>query len=307
MAFSEKDIISFIIEKSSSPGVVVGAGKDDCACVSIGGKKLLLTSDIMFRSSHFPSALSLQSIARKAVVANISDLASMGSKPLYILLSLGIPRNYPHIRPLTQGFKATCKEYNTMIIGGDTKCSKELTISITAIGEARHNLLLRSNARAGDVIAVTGGIGSAFCGFHSLLNNKRTPHQLAGSFTHPKARVKEGMLLSKLPRAAAMDITDGLLYTASEISNASKVRIDIDSKLIPIPEPALAYSKKHNIPFKKLINTGEDYELLVSLSGRDFRRLKRKANLTRIGSVEKGKDLFLDGKKTGVKGYDAFG
>ncbi len=305
MVFSEKHIINFITNKAKhNKCILVSAGKDDCAVVKPTAKRMVFTSDIMFRGSHFPSKMAPAQRGRKAVVANISDLASMGALPKYLILSLGLPKNYPNTKRLIDGIMKTAFEYKTMIIGGDTKCSRELTISITAIGELSGEPLRRSNAKPEDVVAVTGAIGSAFCGLHALLNNNRTT--LIGSFTKPKARVKEGLILSKLERAASMDITDGLLYTASEIANASKVSIHMDSPVIPVLRSALDYSKKHNISFTELINTGEDYELLVCLSERNYDKLNKRAKLTKIGYVKKGKGVLLDGKKINAKGYDAF-
>jgi thiamine-monophosphate kinase len=308
MALSERKIIAKITEGMQNPAsVLIGAGADDAACVRFGNKTLVLTSDIMFESSHFPKKLSPESAGRKAVVANISDIASIGAKPLYILLSLGIPKKCPELDSFIRGIKKTCSEYGVAILGGDTKRARELTVSICAIGETDGNILARNNARSGDAVAVTGNIGSAFCGLHSLLNSKYAPPSLVRAFSNPGARAKEGHLLSHLsPRVAAMDITDGLLYTASEIARESKVKLEIDSKSIPVVPLARSYAKKNKLPFSSLINTGEDYELLVCLSENDFERLRNKLNLTKIGQAAKGKGVYLDGKKIDVKGYDAF-
>ncbi|MFH1471080.1 MAG: thiamine-phosphate kinase [Candidatus Micrarchaeota archaeon] len=308
MVFSERKIIASICKGiQNHASIMAGAGSDDAACVRIGNKTLVFTSDIMFGSSHFPKKLSLDAAGRKAVVANISDLASMGSEPLYIMISLGIPKSQKGLGSFIQGIKKACREYSAVIIGGDTKCSRELTVTICAIGRTDGNILARSNAKPGDVVAVTGNIGSAFCGLHSLLNNKKINRSLSFAFINPKARVTEGRLLSHLsPRVAAMDITDGLLYTASEIARESKVGIKLDSSQIPISKLAVEYANRNRIPFARLINTGEDYELCVSLSERDFERLKNKLNLTKIGRVVKGKGIWLDGKRIDAKGYDAF-
>ncbi len=309
MPFSERKIISRICNgMCNPPPVLIGAGLDDAACVKFGNRTMVLTSDIMFAGSHFPENLSPESAGRKAVVANISDLASMGATPLYVMLSLGIPKKCPGLDSLIRGIKKTCLEYDVAILGGDTKCSRELTVSICAIGETDGNILARNNARPRDIVAVTGSIGSAFCGLHSLVNSRSAPSSLVRAFSNPRARVNEGHLLSHLsPRVAAMDITDGLLYTASEIARESKVGIEIEKKLIPVSKLASSYARRNKIPFSRLINTGEDYELLLCLSEKDFERLKHKLNITRIGRVVRGKGVYLDGERIETKGYDAFG
>ena len=310
MAFSERKIIAAALKGLTHPAqVLVGPGSDDAACVRVGGKILIFTSDVMFQSSHFPKKLPSESAGRKAVVANLSDLASMGATPRYIVIALGIPQKCPGLNSFIRGIKNTCREYGTSIIGGDTKCSGELTVSICAIGEitGKGKILTRNNARQGDIVAVTGNIGSAFCGLHSLLHGKKIHHGILHSFTHPHARINEGRLLSRsCSRAATMDITDGLLHTASEIARQSKVGIEIDSKLIPISPLARAYAKKHKISFNSLVNTGEDYELLVAMGEKDFERVKKRAKLKKIGRVVRGKGVFLDGEKTDTNGYDAF-
>ncbi len=310
MAFSERKIIAAALKGLTHPAqVLVGPGSDDAACVRVGSKTLVFTSDIMFESSHFPKKLFLESAGRKAVVANLSDLASMGAKPLYLIVALGIPKKYSGLDSLIRGIKNTSREYGTSIIGGDTKCSRELTVSICAIGEItrKGKILTRNNARPGDIVAVTGNIGSAFCGLHSLLHGKRIHPTILRSFTHPSARIGVGLLLSRsCPRVATMDITDGLLHTASEIARQSKVKIEIKSKLIPISPLARSYSKKNKIPFTKLINTGEDYELLVAMGEKDFERARKRANLREIGRVVKGEGVCLNGEKVKVEGYDAF-
>jgi thiamine-monophosphate kinase len=176
MGLSEKKIIGEICRDiGKHPSVIIPAGFDDTAAVNINKKTLVFTSDIMFESTHFPKGMKPEEMGRKAVIANLSDIASMGAKPLYVLLSLGIPKNHGKIARLVLGITDACKEYGVVILGGDTKCSKELTISLCAIGEMKGRILARNNARAGDVIAVTGDIGSAFCGLHSMINHKSAP------------------------------------------------------------------------------------------------------------------------------------
>ncbi|MFH0817848.1 MAG: thiamine-phosphate kinase [Candidatus Micrarchaeota archaeon] len=308
MAISERKIIASICKGIKNPQeVLIGASKDDAACIRAGTKILAITSDIMFANSHFPKKMPLASIGRKAVVANISDLASMGAKPKYLVLSLGIPRGFTGLSRVILGIKKTCAKYGAIIIGGDTKRSRELTISICAIGEIEGRTLTRNNAKSGDVVAVTGNIGSAYLGLHSLLYNKSASRLLVNAFNNPKARVEEGLILSRFSsRASAMDITDGLLYTASEIARESKVGIKIDPKLITISRLAKIYAKKNKISFTHLINTGEDYELLVCLSENDFKKLNKRAGLIRIGKVIKSKGVYLDNNPISERGYDAF-
>ena len=103
-----------------------------------------------------------------------------------------------------------------------------------------------------------------------------------------------------------MDVSDGLLFTCSEIARLSKVRIDVESLSIPISGEVRDYCAANKIPIERLLDWGEDYALVFAMSRRDFERLYRKAGLVCIGFASKGSGLYVDGRKTSARGYDAF-
>lgn len=327
--FTERELVKKITSKLfAKKNVLVRAGEDDAAVIEIGGRKLAFTTDIGFRATHFPRAMSFHEIGFKTIAANLSDLAAMGAKPECVLASVGIPSGMKveEVGELAKGMNEACEKYKASFVGGDTKKAKELTVAVCAIGEIVEGgrVLRRNNARAGDLVCVTGEIGNAVCGLRILLSNKngktntKTKNadeqnknqtaKLVRSFIQPIPRIREALILSSAcSRVAAIDCSDGLLFTAGEIAEASRVRIEIDRKKIPVSREAREYAKRNGLSKRDLLDAGEDYELVVCLSEKDFKRARKKGvKLRVIGRVEKGEGLLVDGKKVETKGYDAF-
>jgi thiamine-monophosphate kinase len=295
--------------------VLVGAGEDDAALISFCGRELVATSDIMFSSTHFPRGMKPEYIGSKVAVANISDLAAMGACPLATLFSFGVPPNFDvsELRRIIRGIDSACSKYHAPFVGGDTKKARELSICGVALGElGKGEALRRCNARAGDVVAVTGEIGNAALGLMMLLKGMKMRYpKLLNAFLKPEARVKEGRAIAKCKvGAAGMDITDGLLFSAGEIARMSRVCLSLDSSKIPVSREARKFAKEHNVRESYLLNSGEDYELLVTIKSREFYKAKEKVEavggeLIEIGKVKNGRRILLDGKKINATGYDS--
>ncbi len=326
----ERELVKKITGKLfAKSNVLVRAGEDDGAVVKIGRKKLVFTTDIGFRATHFPGRMSFREIGFKTVAVNLSDLAAMGAKPECVLASVGITKKMKEseVEELARGMNEACKKYNASFVGGDTKKAKELTVSVCTVGEMVEGgkVLSRNNARAGDLVCVTGEIGNAVCGLNILLShektrttnartknsneqNKNQTAKLVRSFVNPTPRIREALVLSEFcSRVAAIDCSDGLLFTAREIAEASRVRIEIDRKKIPVSKEAGEYARRNGLSESDLLDAGEDYELVACLSEKDFERARENGvKLFVIGRVESGSGLLVDGKKVESKGYDAF-
>jgi len=286
-----------------------GIKNEDAALVRRNGRLLAVTTDISLASSHSPRGLSYYDMGWRSAVSNLSDLAAVGAKPLAFLLAQGLPPAIAETASagIVKGARDACKLHGANYVGGDTKRAKEITLAGFALGELAGKPLLRTNARAGDVVCVSGAIGDAACGFHAVSKNKKAPARLRDAFFRPRALMHEGLLISKsTKRAACMDVSDGLLFTCSELARLSGVRLDIESLSIPISPEARAFAKVNSIPFSTLANFGEDYALVFSMSMRGFGRLCRPVGLVCIGMAGKGSGLFLDGRQMKVHGYDAF-
>ena len=277
---------------SNGAGVVTGIG-DDCAVVDIpAGKQLLLSTDTLLVNIHFRSNTIPEDVGYKALAVSLSDLAAMGATPAYATLNLSIPEyDSQWLEQFSAGFFEVASMFGVSLIGGDT-VRGPLAISVTVYGLAnKGESTLRSGARDGDGIFVTGTLGDAALGYlHSRLN---LDLQLADSeyleqrLNRPTPRVNAGMALQTLA-SAAIDISDGLLADLSHLLKASGVGATIELQTIPISP---VYRKVLNdVGWDLALTYGDDYELCFTIpqeSEIDFGELAIKAGVPvkRIGTV----------------------
>lgn len=298
------------IFKSGGP-VRIGIG-DDAAAIDIDDKKcLIVTTDMLVASVHFPPGTKPEQIGHKAVVVNLSDLAAMGAKPLGLVFSVALPKNLEvnFAKRIMEGMEAAAKEYGTYVVGGDLDESREITIAGTAFGLAdRDRLLRRSGAEDSDVLAVTGNFGAAAAGLKILLEKMpiRGHEKLTKAQLMPRARVKEGIALAESGYVkAAIDVSDGLSANLWHLSRESKVKLVVDMNKIPIDPLVKQFSHQHGLKVEEFaLFGGEEFELIFTVKRKNWdsieKTLKRLGTtITAIGSVEKGRGVFLrEGKKT---------
>lgn len=272
---------------------------DDAALINLGSQYLVATSDMLFKSTHFPDEMSHKQIGKKLVTVNASDLAAMGAKPIGIIISMGLPRDMllDEFEEMLEGILDNCLEYDMKLIGGDTNESHELTLCGTCLGIVqKENVLMKEGTQPGDIIAVTGSLGLAAAGFEVLFNrssvkdlNLDHKHNLLKHALNPKARVKEGILLANSGFVtSATDITDGLISEIDELINASShgIGITIHEELLPIPEEVLEVADKTSKdPLEFALYYGEDFELLLTVEKDAFEQIKEEIPLYEIGTV----------------------
>ncbi|WP_347552649.1 thiamine-phosphate kinase [Pseudalkalibacillus hwajinpoensis] len=301
--------------------LILGIG-DDAALYHIDSEwDEIACADTMVEGIHFKkSTMSPFQIGRKALAVNISDIAAMGGIPLFYLVSLSVPQNgwsSKQLREIYSGLKAIGDDYQMDMLGGDTVSTRsDLHISVTVIGKIeKGRKLLRNNARAGDVVFLTGPVGGSAAGLSSLLESRSKDSPYIHYHQEPNPRVKEGRILAKSGyRVSLNDVSDGIASESHEISEASGVSIVLEQDLIPAPEGFEAYSS-----FKRLnwmLNGGEDYELIGTVSEDNWEHLKQlfndhHASLYRIGYVEDQSPgvwtVYKDQKfKLDKKGYNHF-
>lgn len=296
---------------------------DDAALINLGEQYLVATSDMLFKSTHFPDEMSYNQIGKKVVTVNVSDLAAMGAKPIGIIISMGLPRDMllDEFEDLLEGILDMCSKYDMKLIGGDTNESKELTLCGTCLGIVqKQNVLMKNGAQPRDILAVTGPLGLAAAGFEVLFNknkfqdlNPNYKDHLLNHALNPKAKVNEGILLAKSGFiTSATDITDGLVSEIDELINASSHRIGIalNEEMIPIPEEVLEIaSRTAKDPLEFALYYGEDFELLLTVKKENFKEIEEKIHLHKIGNVTssgKIEILHKDGTKSIIKprGYE---
>ncbi len=303
-AIHEFDLIRTLQQRHSrhDPSVIRGIGDDAAIVTSGAGKWSLLTTDLLAEGIHFDlRTATMADIGFRAAVANLSDIAAMGGTPQYLLVSLAIPRTGANnqVHQLYRGMMAACRPHRVTLIGGDTSASANgWFINITLVGMVPpRKALLRSGARTGDLLYVTGTIGDALAGL-MLLNEppskKRPSHTaaistrhrqfLVGRHLHPTARLAEGQWLSAHRFAtSAIDLSDGLSGDLRHICEESHVGVELDLSALPLSPACRAYAAFRKLdPAALALTGGEDYELLFTLPPRRKAEVERAAKLHRF-------------------------
>ncbi len=249
---------------------------DDCAVLPDG---LLLTCDPVIEGVHFLPKTPARKIGWKAMARNLSDIAAMAGQPRSAVVSLGLRPTTPvrWVRELYAGMRAVAGKFGCEIVGGDTAHVRhEQFVVVTLLGHADRPVL-RSGAKVGDAVFVTGKLGGAF----------RSGKHL--TFT---PRIREAQWLAKNFRLHAMlDISDGLASDLCRLVEASRVGVEIFSNQIPGRLPGA-------------LTDGEDFELLFTVAARDAGPLRKK--FYEIGRVIRKPVVLLDGQPLQEKGYDHF-
>lgn len=290
---SETELIDWLrsrLAKDLPPGTI-GVGPDDCAHVPVANfERLAITTDTIHEGTHFTADTPAFDIGWKAAAVNISDLAASGCRPCWATVAACIRKGAgdPFARQLAEGLVQCAEAYDMRIIGGDTTSGDCCTtITVTAIGAPIANQpLLRSTAKAGDILVVTGALGGSSLGRH----------------LHPTPRLHEVTKILKLAAPhAALDISDGLALDLHRLARESKVGARLDAAAIPVsPDAATLAKSSGRTPLSHALRDGEDFELLFTLSPDDWPRLSDTwtdntdlAPLTAIGTITSGPEIVI--------------
>ncbi len=310
----ERALIAHISKILAGAGnnVVVGAGEDDCAVLKIGGEDyLLVTTDMLHRKTDFPLQMTARQIGWMSVAVNLSDLASKGARPIGVVMAMGIPSDteLEFIEDIMRGMDDCASKYGTQIIGGDTDSHDELTMSGTALGLVKKELLIRrSGARVGDMVCVTGIPGRA--GVALLALDKKMPagREILKALFEPVPRINEGMaLVESRSVTSMMDISDGLALSLHDMSKVSCVGFKIYEDKLPVL-PHVKWLDKEEL-LDAVVFTGGDFELLFTVPPDKLNGAKYVCKLTVIGEViEKGVFIERNGREEELKprGYEHF-
>ena len=303
--------------KIFNSNTIKGIG-DDAAVIDNGHSYNLLSTDMMVEGSHFDLTYTpLKHLGYKAVVSNISDIAAMNGKATHIVVSLAMSNRFSleAIEDLYVGILAACNLYKVDLIGGDTaSSSKGLIINIACYGEvAKEKVTYRSGCKEGDLLVVTGDLGSAYLGLHILEREKRIflekpdfrPDLEGNDYIiqrqlKPEARVDIVDILNGLNivPSSMIDISDGLSSEIQHLAKQSNVGFTIYEDKLPI-DP-IAYQRAIDLgidPTVAALNGGEDYELLFTVSQEHYEVLKKELDLSIIGhAVAEHEGLHLISK-----------
>jgi thiamine-monophosphate kinase len=242
--------------KTDPKQVLTGTG-DDCAVLRGEGKNhfLLFKTDIVVEGVHFTAKAKPEEIGRKALARALSDLAAMGATPLAAVITLGVPAKESAIRlsAIYRGMEMIAKKYGVNLVGGETTRAAQLFLNVALLGECRgYQPILRSTARAGDLIFVTGRLGATQKRHHLIF----------------EPRLAEGEWLAQHKLASSMmDLSDGLGADLPRLAEASQVGFELSFSAIP---------RTRGATLKEAVTDGEDYELLFTSAPSHVKTLKKK-------------------------------
>lgn len=267
---------------------------DDAAIITVeSNHKLVMTKDAMTSGVHFFPDDNPYKLAQKLLRTNLSDLAAMGAKPLYYMLALILPKETTEewVAEFCKGLAHDQNEFGIRLLGGDTVSHEgELTMSLTAFGTVLgDNKLLRSGAKTGDDIYVSGTIGDSSLGLEVIQNNIEDYEDLRNRYYIPNPRVELGQKLLGIA-SSCMDISDGLVQDLGHICSASNVGAEIRQDKIPLSQQALQLLEQQPELANRILSGGDDYELLFTVPQGKVGLLENLSGtpVTKIGTITEG-------------------
>lgn len=313
-------IKQFFTRSCTDQAVIIGVGDDSAIWRPRPDRDLAIAADMLVEGRHFFAEANPFDIGYKSMMVNISDMAAMGAIPVAATLCLALPAvDSTWLNAFADGFWSAANTYSVDLIGGDTTRGP-LTIAIQMWGELpKGQRLLRSTAQIGDDIWVSGTLGGAAVGLQFALGQMELEPELAGpclrKLHRPEARVELGVALLNLA-TAALDISDGLLADLGHILEASGVGARLQYAKIPVISGL--ETRRDELPIREaVLGGGDDYELCFTAPGYNRAKIGLLAEqlnlpLTRIGVIEAGKGIFVEGKdgeqlRIRRAGFDHFG
>ncbi|WP_100012607.1 thiamine-phosphate kinase [Lentibacillus sediminis] len=275
------------------PALIKGVG-DDAAVFRENSKDIVTSVDTFVEGIHFTrETMEPFHAGYRALAANISDLAAMGSVPAFYLVSIVVPDTWSEdeLKEVYRGMKEIGRHFRMDMIGGDTVSGKEFSLSITVIGfTEREKARYRHTAQDGDVVFVTGTLGCSQAGFHILTNpgNYQDKAYFIDRHRIPFPRAEFGAALGDMPRVALNDISDGIANETAEIAEASQVVITLQEDQIPVAAYYGQFTPEQQHHWK--LYGGEDFELAGTVAEENWPAVEAIAartntKISRIGYV----------------------
>lgn len=300
----------------------VGIGDDAAVIQHSGDFDLLLSTDMMLEGIHFDLTYTpLTHLGYKVVSINVSDIAAMNGVPKQITVNIGLSNRFSveAVSALYEGIKAACSDYSIDLVGGDTTASASglvISISITGLVE-KDKAVLRNGAQNSDIVCVTGDLGAAYLGLQVLEREKavfkESPEMqpklekyayIVERQLKPKARtdIIHELEEMKLRPTSMIDVSDGLASEIMHLSKQSGKYFRIYEENLPMDGKAYDTAVEFKIDTSTcMLNGGEDYELLFTISQEDFNKIEKHPDIHFIGYVDKDLDknmMVTKGKNT---------
>lgn len=301
----EADIISALqasIDQSSSE-VIVPIGDDGSVIAMNANKQLVTTTDAITVDIHYPKGIEAKSIGHRCLAINLSDMAAMGASAKWASLVFSMPSiDSKWVEDFIIGFSNLANENNVDLIGGDTIRGPEFfAVSLQGYVE-QGQFINRTNAKEGDLIYMTGHLGSAAYGLELIINNNQNDdEQFIRSFLYPSPRTKEGILIAKYA-SAMIDISDGFYCDLGKISSKLNKGFKVDVLTLPI-EPNLIEQTSQDKAINLALTGGDDYELCFTVPEKHENQFLEELTsefdtlFTCVGQITESKELLMAGNE----------
>jgi thiamine-monophosphate kinase len=328
---SEFEFIESIRKRASrrdpSQSLLLGIGDDAAIIRETSGRNTLVSTDLLVEDIDFHrDTTTPHYLGHKALAVSLSDIAAMGARPRWALISFGIPSdiwNSDFVDDFYEGFFALADRYDVSLIGGDvSRTPDKIVIDSTVIGQCEDGrAVLRSGAKPGDLIFVTGSLGGSAAGLRLLERGARVPEnnsfansgeadrhilrELSLRHLRPDPRVGWGLVLGEEKLASSMiDISDGLSSDLHHVCRESSVGATIDAAKVPIdPLVAEICGRRALDPLLLALHGGEDFELLFTVRPDNLSRLPKRVDqvgVTCIGHITNDPDQVRISEKNRV-------
>ena len=293
----EFGLISRITAGRGLPSAALLGPGDDAAVLAAADGRVVVSTDVLVEGVHFRLDWSTShQVGRKAVAANLADVAAMGAVPTGLVVGLAVPgrTSVSTVDDLVDGMWEEAGQAGVGIVGGDVVSSAELVVSLTALGDLQGRApVTRAGARVGDVLGLCGRLGWSAAGHAVLRRGFRSPLAVVGAHRVPEPPYGAGPRAAAAGATAMIDISDGLLADAGHIADASSVGIDIDSAALPVPSRLVEVASALGADARHWVLTGgEDHALLASFPA----RVVLPADWTAVGAVREGCGVTVDGE-----------
>ncbi|MEY4172535.1 MAG: hypothetical protein RL485_905 [Bacteroidota bacterium] len=296
------------------PSTVVGVGDDAAVLRPSADQDLLVSTDLLVEGVHFDLAyVPLQHLGYKAAVVNFSDIYAMGGTPTQLTVAMAVSSRYPveALDEIYAGIRRACAQYSVDLVGGDTTSNPSgLSLALTVIGQVERGAAVgRGGAQATDLIVVSGDLGGAYIGLQVLEREKATylanPNLQPDLSDYqypierqlkPEARKDIVELLAELgvKPTSMMDVSDGLSSELLHLTKASGLGCVVFEDKLPIDPVVLRACEEFGIhPVTAVLNGGEDYELVFTVSLEDYDKIKGNPNITPIGHMTESSGAYL--------------
>ena len=270
---------------------IVGKEKclDDCAEVACGDQVMVVTTDMLHRTTDFVDGMSDWQIGWMSAAVTLSDIASMGAEPKYLLIAVGLD-TWQNLAGIMQGAKDCCTTFGAEIIGGDIDRHGELTVVTTGLGLVdKHHIVRRTGAQPGDRVCITGTPGQAQAYLDGYTRFEK-------ALFEPQPRVKEGQHLGRAGVSAMMDDSDGIALSLYDLVSVNECGFSLVSTKLPSPAGIPAHHAR-----ELALYGGGDYELIFTLPPQ--RHPVKGVSYSVIGTTIPEKVVLIDGRPVEKRGY----